>query len=79
LNYNAIVPAGAHGEAREMEIKAGNYARTFFVVLIVAAFAVLTLAIARGGDILMIVLGLSLAATAIQLYEQLNPKQEDEE
>jgi len=62
-----------------MEIKWGNYARTFFVVLIAVAFAVLALAIARGGDILMIVLGLSLAATAMQLYEQLDPKQEDEE
>ena len=46
--------------------------------MILLAVATLALGLARGGNILMIVLGLVLAATSMLLFRHANPEREDE-
>jgi hypothetical protein len=55
-----------------------NWARTLAIVTILVAFGILVLAMALGGEIPIIVLGLILAATSMQLFRYANPKSEDE-
>ncbi len=53
-------------------------ARTLAVVTILVAFGTLTFALVLGGNILMIVLGLVLAATSMRLFRHSCPEREDE-
>jgi len=53
-------------------------ARTIAIVIILLAIGTLAFAMARGGDIPMIVLGLVLAATSMELFRQAKPEREDE-
>jgi hypothetical protein len=55
-----------------------NPARTLALAFILLAFGMLGFAMAIGGDILMIVLGLLLAAISMQLFRHANPGKEDE-
>jgi hypothetical protein len=55
-----------------------NWARTLAIVTILVAFGTLVFAIVLGGKIPMIVLGLVLAATSMQLFRYANPECEDE-
>jgi hypothetical protein len=55
-----------------------NPARILAVVIILLALGALTFAMARGGDIPMIVLGLVLAATSMELFRQASAEREDE-
>jgi hypothetical protein len=55
-----------------------NRARALAIVAILLAFGTLVLAMVRGGDIRMIVLGLVLAAASMELFRYANPEREDE-
>jgi hypothetical protein len=55
-----------------------NLARILAVVILLLALGALTLALVRGGDILMIVLGLVLLATSMELFRQGRGVEEDE-
>lgn len=55
-----------------------NPARILAVVIILLALVALTFAMARGGDILMIVLGLVLAATSMEMFRHTEREGEDE-
>jgi hypothetical protein len=55
-----------------------NRARTIAIAFILLAVATLTFALAQGGDILLIILGLILAATSMELFRQAKPEREDE-
>jgi len=55
-----------------------NPARILAVVTVLLAFGALTFAMARGGDIPMIVMGLVLAATSMELFRHAKPEREDE-
>jgi hypothetical protein len=52
-------------------------ARTLAIVAILFAFGMLSCAIALGGDLPMIFLGLVLAAAAMALFQQADPERED--
>jgi hypothetical protein len=53
--------------------------QTLAVLVILLAVGTLILAMFIGGDILMIVFGLTLAATSMKLLRLAQPKQDDED
>jgi hypothetical protein len=53
--------------------------QTLAVLVILLAVGTLILAMFIGGDILMIVFGLTLAATSMKLFRLAQPKQDDED
>jgi len=53
-------------------------ARTLAIVIILLALGTLAFAMVRGGDIPMIVLGLVLAATSMELFRHAKAEREDE-
>ena len=60
------------------EARGANSARALAVVIIVLALGTLGFAMARGGDIVMILLGLVLAATAMEVFRLARGEGEDE-
>jgi hypothetical protein len=51
-----------------------NPMRALAVLVFLLAFGTLILAMVVGGDILMIVFGLSLAATSMELFQRAQPR-----
>jgi hypothetical protein len=61
-----------------VESRGANSARGLAVVIILLSLGTLTVAMARGGDIEMILLGLFLAATSMEMFRRAKPDKEDE-
>jgi len=61
-----------------VEARGANSARALATVIIVLALGTLGFAMARGGDIVMILLGLVLAATSMELFRRARGEGEDE-
>jgi len=53
--------------------------RALAIAIILLALVTVALAMVVGGDILMIVFGLSLAATSMELFRHAQPTPDDEE
>ena len=60
------------------QVMGAKQARTLAIVIIVLALGMLAFAMALGGDIPMILLGLVLAATSMELFRHAKPEREDE-
>jgi hypothetical protein len=56
-----------------------NQIQMVAILILLVAFGTLVLAMVVGGDILMIVFGLSLAATSMGLFRRAQPRPEDED
>jgi hypothetical protein len=59
-------------------VMSANPARTLAIAVLLLALGTLGFAMAVGGDILMIVMGLLLAAISMQLFRHAYPGKEDE-
>ena len=56
-----------------------NSIHAFAILVFLLAVGTLILAMVIGGDILMIVFGLLLAATSMELFRRARPTQDDED
>jgi hypothetical protein len=57
---------------------AARHVRTLAAIVIALAVGAIAFALASGGDILTIVLGLLLAATSMELFRLASPEREDD-